>query len=124
MAGHKGYAIAAMVDILSGVLSGSSFLSGVNGPYKPDLKSGAGHFFIAIDIAKLQPLAEFNDRMERFIDELKSTPRAKEVEEIFYPGEMEARSDVRLRREGIDLPEDTIADLRRITSETGVGWTL
>jgi LDH2 family malate/lactate/ureidoglycolate dehydrogenase len=124
MAGHKGYAIAAMVDILSGVLSGSAFLSGVNGPYKPDLKSGAGHFFIAIDIAKLQPLAEFDARMERFIGELKSTPRAKGVEEIFYPGEMEARSDTRLRKDGIDLPEDTIADLRRIASETGIAWTM
>src|ERR1700741_2856118 len=77
MAGHKGYAIAAMVDILSGVLSGSSFLSAVNGPYKTDKKSGAGHFFVAIDIARLQPLAEFADRMEQFIRELKSTPLAK-----------------------------------------------
>src|SRR5688500_3785828 len=33
MAGHKGYAIAAAIDMLSGVLSGSKFLSAVHGPY-------------------------------------------------------------------------------------------
>src|SRR5258706_401212 len=74
-AGHKGYAIAVVVDMLAGVLSGSSFVSAVNGPYKTHMKSGAGHFILAIDIAKLQPLEEFNARMQRFVDELKSTPR-------------------------------------------------
>lgn len=120
MAGHKGYAIALVVDMLSGVLSGSSFLSAVNGPYKTDKKSGAGHFMVAIDIAKLQPLAEFNERMEKFIEEIKGTPRAQGVEEIFYPGEMEARSDAKHRNEGLELPRDTIDDLRRLGHEAGV----
>lgn len=120
MAGHKGYAIAVVVDMLSGVLSGSSFLSAVNGPYKADLRSGAGHFMVAIDIAAMQPLTEFNARMERFVEELKSTPRAAGVEEIFYPGEMEARSDERLRAKGLELPEDTVADLRRIGKKMAV----
>jgi LDH2 family malate/lactate/ureidoglycolate dehydrogenase len=120
MAGHKGYAIASMVDILSGVLSGSSFLSAVNGPYKTDKKSGAGHFFVAIDIARLQPVAEFGERMERFIGEIKATPLAQGVDEIFYPGEMEARSDARLREKGIELPQDTIDDLARIGRELSI----
>jgi LDH2 family malate/lactate/ureidoglycolate dehydrogenase len=120
MAGHKGYAIGVMVDMLAGVLSGSAFLSGVNGPYKADLKSGAGHFFVAVDIAKLLPLAEFNARMDRFIAEIKATPRAKGVEEIFYPGEMEAASDAKLRTEGIELPGDTLSDLERIARELGL----
>jgi LDH2 family malate/lactate/ureidoglycolate dehydrogenase len=120
MAGHKGYAIAVVVDMLSGVLSGSSFLSAVNGPYKTGLRSGAGHFFTAFDIEAFQALADFNARMEAFIRELKSVPLAQGVEEVFYPGELEARSDLRLRREGIALPEDTVADLRRIGAQMGV----
>ena len=120
MAGHKGYAIAVVVDMLSGVLTGSSFLSAVNGPYKTDLRSGAGHFFTAFDIEAFQPLSDFNARMEAFIAELKSVPLAKDIDEIFYPGEMEARSDLRLRREGIELPDDTVADLERIGAESGI----
>jgi LDH2 family malate/lactate/ureidoglycolate dehydrogenase len=34
MAGHKGYSIAVVIDMLAGVLSGSQFLSGVHGPYE------------------------------------------------------------------------------------------
>ena len=120
MAGHKGYAIALVVDMLSGVLSGSSFLSGVNGPYKTDLKSGAGHFLTAFHIEAFQPLAEFNARMEAFVAELKSVPLAKGTDEIFYPGEMEARADRRQRAEGIELPDDTVADLGRIAAGAGL----
>jgi len=120
MAGHKGYAIALMVDMLSGVLSGSAFLSAVNGPYKTDLKSGAGHFLTAYNIEAFQPRAEFERRMEAFIAEVKAVPRAPGVEEVFYPGEMEAASDRRLREAGIDLPADTITGLKRIGAENHI----
>lgn len=120
MAQHKGYAIAAAVDLLSGVLTGGGFLSAVHSPYKTAEKSNCGHFMLAIDIEAFQPLSQFAARMERFIDEIKSVPPAKGFDEIFYPGEMEARNDVRNRRQGLDLPEDTLADLRRIAGETGL----
>jgi LDH2 family malate/lactate/ureidoglycolate dehydrogenase len=66
------------------------------------------------------PLSEFNARMEAFVGEIKAVPLAKGAEEIFYPGEMEARSDVRLRAAGLELPEDTMADLARIAGELGL----
>jgi LDH2 family malate/lactate/ureidoglycolate dehydrogenase len=120
MAEHKGYAIAAMVDVLSGVLTGSGFLSAVHSPYKTAEKSNCGHLMIALDIGAFQPLAEFNARMERFADEIKAVPTAKGFDEVFYPGEIEARNDARNRQEGLELPEDTLADLRRVAKETGL----
>ena len=120
MAEHKGYAIAVIVDLLSGVLTGSGFLSAVHSPYKTAEKSNCGHLMIAIRIEGFQPLAEFNARMERFIAELKGVPRAQGFDEVFYPGEMEARNDLRNRAEGLQLAQDTIADLRRIARETGL----
>jgi LDH2 family malate/lactate/ureidoglycolate dehydrogenase len=120
MAEHKGYAIAAMVDVLSGVLTGSGFLSAVHSPYKTAEKSNCGHLMIALDIAAFQPLAEFNARMERFADEIKAVPTAKGFGEVFYPGEIEARNDARNRKEGIQFPDDTLADLKRIAKETGL----
>jgi LDH2 family malate/lactate/ureidoglycolate dehydrogenase len=59
MAGYKGYAIAMMVDVLSGVLTGSGFLSQVHSPYKTAEKSNCGHFMIAINIEAFQPLKDF-----------------------------------------------------------------
>lgn len=42
MAQHKGYAIALMMDMLSGVLTGSAFGARVTGPYQTEHRSGAG----------------------------------------------------------------------------------
>jgi LDH2 family malate/lactate/ureidoglycolate dehydrogenase len=124
MAGHKGYVISTLMDMMSGVLTGSAFLSSVNGPYKYDQRSGAGHFLIAVNIAAMQSMEEFSARMEAFIAELKSVPLARGHDEVFYPGEMEARNDERNRREGLRLPEDTMADLLRIAEETGLAGRL
>jgi len=124
MAEHKGYAIAVIVDLLSGVLTGSGFLSAVHSPYKTAEKSNCGHFMIALDIKVFQPLAEFHARMEQFIGELKGVPLAQGHNEVFYPGEMEARNDVRHRAEGLQLATDTVEDLRRIADETGLRSSL
>ena len=120
MAGHKGYAIAMMVDVLSGVLTSSGFLSQVHSPYRTAEKSNCGHFMIAINIEAFQPLAQFNTRMEQYIAELKSVPLAKGHDEVFYPGEIEANNNVANRRDGLTLPEDTLTDLARVARETGL----
>ncbi len=120
MAEHKGYAIAAMVDMLSGVLTGSGFLSAVHSPYQTTEHSHCGHLLIAMDIAKFQPLAQFTARMAAFVDEIKAVPRAQGFAEVFYPGEIENNNDATFRREGLALPEETLADLRRIAQETGL----
>ena len=120
MAGHKGYAIAVMMDMLSGVLTGSAFGTGVHGPYQTEHRSGAGQLMIVLDIAAIQPLAEFGARMERYISELKSVPLAQGFDEVVYPGELEARNDARHRANGLVLPPDTLADLRKLAHELGL----
>ena len=42
MAGHKGYAITFLMDVLSGALTGSAVGTGVHGPYEAGEPSGAG----------------------------------------------------------------------------------
>ncbi|WP_413719910.1 Ldh family oxidoreductase [Silicimonas sp. MF1-12-2] len=111
MAGHKGYAVSFITDMLAGVLSGSAFGTDVTGPYVPEGRSGAGHFVIAIDIAASRPLAEFEADMERLIDEIKSARPAPGSAGISYPGEIEALNETRNLAEGIDLPEAVIGDL-------------
>lgn len=120
MAGHKGYAISTMMDVLSGVLSGSGFGPQVNGPYQADEPSNVGHLAMAIDIARCRPLADFNVDMERMIKGLKGTPRAEGVDEIYYPGELETRADAENRRNGVRLPQDTLVDLNANAAKHGV----
>lgn len=120
MAGHKGYAIALMMDVLSGVLSGSAWGTGVHGPYQYDHPSGAGHLYVAMKVEAFRPVSEFNSSMESLIAELKSVPLAKGHDEVFYPGEPEARNEALNRREGLQFPDDTIADLTKVAREFGL----
>ncbi|MBM4312379.1 MAG: Ldh family oxidoreductase [Deltaproteobacteria bacterium] len=118
MGEHKGYAISVALDVLSGILTGSAFGTGVHGPYQAERRGGCGHLMIAMNIEAFLPLTEFNMRMERLIDELKAVPLAKGFKEIFYPGEIEARNEALYLREGLRLPEETLADLARLAKET------
>jgi LDH2 family malate/lactate/ureidoglycolate dehydrogenase len=111
MAGHKGYAVSVLMDVVAGVLSGSAFGGAVVGPYRADARSGVGHLAIAIDIAACRPLADFEADMEALIRELKSAPLATGVDEVFYPGEPEARHAQRCATHGVALPDATVTEL-------------
>lgn len=120
MAGHKGYAISFMFDVLAGVLTGSAFGTSVVGPYQPTGRSGVGHLLICVDIRSMADPAEFERRMESLIEETKATPTAPGTAEIFVPGEPEVRTAERLRAEGITVADDTWAALASIADATGV----
>lgn len=118
MAHHKGYAIATLMDVLAGVVSGSNFLSAVNGPYHYDKLSGCGHFITVYNIEDFIDIPEYSRRIETFVEEIKAQPLARGFSEIFLPGEMESRADTRQRLEGIRLPTDTWAELQKLAEET------
>jgi LDH2 family malate/lactate/ureidoglycolate dehydrogenase len=120
MAQHKGYVISMMMDVLAGVLTGSGFGAQVNGPYQADKLSQCGHLMIAMDVAAFQPPEEFAARMEQLVKAIKAVPAATGFDEVFYPGEIEARNDLKHRQQGLVLPEDTLTDLAQIARETGL----
>jgi LDH2 family malate/lactate/ureidoglycolate dehydrogenase len=120
MAGHKGYAISLMMDVLSGVLTGSAFGSAVSGPYQFDKRSGCGHLFIALHVAAFGDPDGFARRMEQLIDEVKAVPLAQGFDEVFYPGELEARAERDNLKQGLSLPEQTLDDLRQLADSTRV----
>ncbi len=125
MAGHKGYALAMMVEGLSGVLSGSAVGPEVGSMYKNlDRRQDVGHFFCLLDIDAFLDVAEFKTRIDRTIDRIKECRKRPGVTEILVPGE---RSD-RIRQEnltrGIPVDAVTVAELRRLCTEMNVPFTL
>src|SRR5215217_1555184 len=121
MAGHKGYAITFLMDVLSGALTGSGVGTEVHGPYEPEAASRAGHLFLAIDPAALGDPAEYEARVQGLIDEVKGVPLAQGFDEVFYPGEVEDRAEAaNLAAGGVVLAAESLADLRRLGEETGV----
>ncbi len=120
MAGHKGYGISFLMDVLSGVLTGSSYARDVAGPYVPDRRSGCGHLVLALRIDAVIDPAEFDRRIDDLIATTKAVPRARGVEEVLYPGEPESRAEEEGRRSGAVLPERTLDELRALGRECGV----
>lgn len=120
MAGHKGYVISFMMDVLAGVLTGSNYGSQIAGPYQSDRRSGCGHLLLTIDIASMMAQAEFAQRMETLIDEIKAVPTAAGVDEIFFPGELEDRNTAKHLKSGITVADNTWESLQKLSTETGV----
>lgn len=120
MGGHKGYGISFMMDVLSGVLTGSSYATGVTGPYVPDRRSGCGHLVLALRVDAVMSPADFGNRIDDLITTTKAVPRASGIDEIFHPGEIEARAEALSHQTGILLPSKTLDELRSLAADCDV----
>jgi LDH2 family malate/lactate/ureidoglycolate dehydrogenase len=125
MAGHKGYALALMVEVLSGVLSGAAIGPSIGSMYKNlDRKQDVGHFFCLLDIAAFMDVDEFKARLDRTIDEVKGCRKRPGVEEILVPGERSYRKAQENLQKGIPIEEATRKELEVLCRELGVEFTL
>jgi len=124
-AGAKGSALAMLVDILGGVLSGSGFGGSIRNMTDDfEAPQDVGHFFLALQIEGLMPLAEFNARMEQEVERLKALKPAAGFQEVLYPGEPEARREQERRASGIPLSTQMVASLRLLADEAGLPFEL
>lgn len=94
---YKGYGLAFMTDMLTGVIAGGAF--GLT-PYSNPAQQDVAHTFIALDIEWFMPLAEFKHRMDAFIAECKAAKLRPGFSEILVPGEVEYRREQERRRDG------------------------
>ncbi|MCL5096506.1 MAG: Ldh family oxidoreductase [Candidatus Omnitrophica bacterium] len=125
MAGHKGYGLALLVEVLTGVLTGASMTSQVVSWIKdiPD-QCNQGHAFIAIDVGSIIGYEEFARRMEWVIRFIKESPKAKGSSRIYLPGEMEWERREDALAHGIPLPQDVAANLVGVAEDIGMGLEL
>jgi uncharacterized oxidoreductase len=101
MAGHKGYALSFLVEVLAGALTGGSCSD-------PATKRVANNMLtILIDPKVFRPDEEFRGEIERFIAHVKDCPTVDPDGEILVPGEPESRTRARRSTEGIDLDDTT-----------------
>lgn len=114
-AGAKGSAVAILVDILAGVISGAAYSTLINNLYAEFEKpQNNGQFTMALDVSSFMPPDQFAARMDGFIDLLKATPLAEGVPEILMPGEPELRKAETHRRSGVPLPVNVVEDIREV----------
>lgn len=114
---YKGYGLAFMTDVLTGVIGGGGY--GLT-PYADPARLDVSHSLTAIDIEWFMPLAEFNARMNDFAAMVKSRAPRPGFSEILLPGEQEARRVARKSGGGVPLDDAVLADLIALRSELNV----
>ena len=119
-AGHKGYGLGAMVDILCGVLAGARASLGISGLLERGEGADVGHVVAAVDVAAFGAVDEFKQSLDAYIDVLHNAPRAAGVERILVAGEPEFETEEQRLRDGIPLHHDVAASLRALGQELGV----
>ena len=92
--GAKGAGLSMMLDILCGVLTGAQFAGGVGDQYKRfDRPQGVGHFILVMRPDLFLPADQVAARMATLVATVKANPKAAGIDEIYMPGEIEARRE-------------------------------
>ncbi len=124
--GHKGYALALMVDVLSAVLSGANW-----GPFTPpfalrqevparSVGKGIGHFFGAMRIDGFRDPTEFKRQIDDLVRTFRRTKPAPGTDGPLIPGDPERASERVRKAEGVPLVAAVVEDLRDISKRTGI----
>src|SRR3954451_6866325 len=109
--GYKGSGLAAMVEVLCGLLTGLGF--GV----EPTGRHNDGTFMAVFNVAAFRPLKDFEKEVGEFARYLKSTPPSEGSPGVFYPGELEYMREKKRRAEGIEIEDATGEKLRAFATD-------
>ena len=112
--GYKGTGLAAIVEILSGLLTGLGY--GV----EPTGRHNDGCFIAVFKVAAFRSLATFRQEVTDFAQYLKATPPAEGFTEVFYPGEIEFRKEQDRRKNGVPVEDATWTKIRELAEEYGL----
>jgi LDH2 family malate/lactate/ureidoglycolate dehydrogenase len=119
--GHKGYGLAILVDLLAGVLVGSSFgrtevtASELHGKDR----ISKGYLFIVLDPARFMPGADFAASVDVLIRDIHSAEAADGVERVYVPGEIEQIRYHRSVSEGLNLSDGVFNELNAVAELVG-----
>lgn len=127
---HKGYALGAIVDIFSAVLSGANY-----GPWVPPFPAyvpmptdmpgkGIGHFFGAMRIDAFRPAVDFKKDMDQWIRRFRSAKTVEGAESVLVPGDPEREMETERRVNGIPLPPAVISDLQTLSQRFSIPLVL
>ncbi|KZM20327.1 uncharacterized protein EKO05_0007036 [Ascochyta rabiei] len=119
MGGPKGSALAIMMDVFSGVLSGSAFAGHVTNPYDPSKPADVGHFLVAIKPDLFMSIEEFKERMDYLYQRVVGSDRMSGTDRIYYPGEIEDLNRQKRLRDGIPLVAAEVEALNKEAQQVG-----
>ena len=123
---HKGYALGAIVDIFSAILSGANY-----GPWVPPFPAyipmpenmpgeGIGHFFGVMRIDAFRKAADFKAHMDNWITRFRSAQTIPGQEKVIIPGDPEREMETQRMQDGIPLLPAVVEDLEMLGYQFGI----
>ena len=117
---HKGYALGAVVDIFSALLSGANYA-----PWVPPFPAyvpmpaqqpgkGIGHFLGAMRIDAFRPADDFKKHMDHWISGFRNARPAPGQEKVLVPGDPEREMEAERSVQGIPLLDAVVTDLQEL----------
>jgi hydroxycarboxylate dehydrogenase B len=114
LAGHKGFGLAMVVEIVSGILARGGYGGQGTKPFSNGL------FIIVIDISAFVDPDDFHGEIDDLLAYVKRAPTTPGVEAIMYPGEPEALAQQQREGKGIALDDTTWQQITDLAHELGI----
>ena len=113
IAGYRGSGLAWMVDILSGVLTGSNHAGKVKDPFVDfSGPQNVGHLFLTFKSNLFQK--NFVKRIKDNIRIIKKLPKLKGVKKILYPGESKFLRHKNNLKKNISIKKNVLIDIKEL----------
>lgn len=117
---YKGSGLAIVIGMLSSMLAGGALGPTLRDVYEDFEPLNKGHSFMALRLDFLVDPQEFRRNMDAQIDFIKRSKTAPGFDEVFLPGEPEARNYRRQMESGIDMPAEVLNELAALGERYGV----
>jgi L-2-hydroxycarboxylate dehydrogenase (NAD+) len=125
---HKGYALGAVVDIFSAILSGANY-----GPWVPPFPAyvpmpenmpgkGIGHFFGVMRIDAFRKAEDFKIHMDQWITRFRNAQPILGQQRVLIPGDPEREAEADRMKNGIPLLNAVVEDLSDLANRFGVSF--
>jgi uncharacterized oxidoreductase len=109
--GYRGFALSLLVEVLGGLLGGSSITQ---------QQPGNGMGFLVVDVSAFLAPAQFASMVEEMREYIKSAAPAPGFEEVFVPGEPDGRRREQRLRDGIPIDVNSWQQIEEAAARVGV----
>lgn len=111
---HKGYALAFMIELLTGPLVSAAWGYDVTGTADPTKDCTKGDLYIAIDPTKFGDKDTFTEQTEAFCQDVRDTG------DTFVPGDLEVTRIAENEANGMEIDEKLYEQLKEICSNLDI----
>jgi LDH2 family malate/lactate/ureidoglycolate dehydrogenase len=124
MSSHKGYCLAAAVEVLATILPGAWYCATRRELHPGATALNVGHFFVVIDPKAFRAAGEFEADLQSMMGTLRATRPAAEGVPVIAPGDPEARAVKDRAAHGVEVPTTLLDQVRTIATQAGAAWVL